>query len=77
MTSHPRVTGKTRRLDALAEDFLTRNPGAKLARVSIVDGEERVQVTEARGELHQDADGVYRSRHGEAQCQTISATAGE
>lgn len=58
----PRQAGKSAAMDAMARELLKNNPGAKLAKVSIVDGQEQVHTTEAGGELQLDADGVYRPK---------------
>lgn len=57
-----RRAGKSAVMEALADNFMRRNPGAKVAKCSIVNGKEHVQVIEARGELHKGADGIYRSK---------------
>lgn len=54
--------GKSSAMEAMANEYLRNNPGAKMAKVSIKDGQEVVHTTEAGGELQLDADGVYRPK---------------
>lgn len=58
----PRRGGKSLEMERLAQELLKNNPGAKLAKVSIQDGHQVVEVTEAGGELTKGADGIYRPK---------------
>lgn len=57
-----RNMGKSAAMEVMADEFMRRNPGAKMARVSIANGQEQVHVTEAGGELRKDTDGIYRAK---------------